>query len=147
MYLAPLRDAQRELDSASRNRLVFIIEQLTRPDQAKVGLDTLAEHKMLTDTTEGIQGHVDALTQPVRNQTVGLADHNLRRLARSLRLKMAEEGIDPTDLAESGLGYANLLFIATVILQLEHAQDAELTLFLVEEPEAHLHPQAPGHSS
>lgn len=36
---------------------------------------------------------------------------------------------------------ANLLFIATVILELENAQDAELTLFLVEEPEAHLHPQ------
>ena len=150
VYLAPLRDAQRELDSASGNRLAFIIEQLTRPDQrndfleqAKVGLDKLTEHKMLTDTTKGIQGHVGALTQPVRNQTVGLgfADHNLRRLARSLRLKMAEEGIDPSDLAESGLGYANLLFIATVILELEHAQDAELTLFLVEEPEAHLHPQ------
>ena len=83
------------------------------------------------------------LTHPVRNQTVGLGfqDHNLRRLARNLRLKMAEEGIDPADLAESGLGYANLLFIATVILELQRAQDAELTLFLVEEPEAHLHPQ------
>ena len=42
---------------------------------------------------------------------------------------------------------ANLLFIATVILELENAQDAELTLFLVEEPEAHLHPPTPGRSS
>ena len=98
---------------------------------------------MLSDTAEGIQGHVGPLTQPVRSQTVGLGfqDHSLRRLARNLRLKMAEEGIDPADLAESGLGYANLLFIATVILELQRAQDAELTLFLVEEPEAHLHPQ------
>ena len=31
VYLAPLRDAQRELDSASGNRLAFIIEQLTEP--------------------------------------------------------------------------------------------------------------------
>ena len=54
---------------------------------------------------------------------------------------MGEHGIDPTDLAESGLGYANLLFVATVVLELEKALEAELTLFLVEEPEAHLHPQ------
>ena len=54
---------------------------------------------------------------------------------------MAEHGIDPADLAESGLGYANLLFIATVIMELQNAHEAELTLFLVEEPEAHLHPQ------
>ncbi len=31
VYLAPLRDAQRELDSASGSRLAFIIEQLTEP--------------------------------------------------------------------------------------------------------------------
>ena len=54
---------------------------------------------------------------------------------------MAEYGIEPADLTESGLGYANLLFIATVVLELRHANEAELTLFLVEEPEAHLHPQ------
>ena len=31
VYLAPLRDAQRELDSANGSRLAFIIEQLTDP--------------------------------------------------------------------------------------------------------------------
>ena len=150
VYLAPLRDAQRELDSANGNRLAFIIEQLTEPteradflEQANASLGKLGDHPMLKHTTGGIQGHIGPLTDPVRSQTVRLSfqDHNLRRLARSLRLKMAEEGIEPTNLAESGLGYANLIFIATVILELQHAKDAELTLFLVEEPEAHLHPQ------
>ena len=54
---------------------------------------------------------------------------------------MAGVGLSPSDLAGSGLGYANLLFIATVVLQLVHAEDSDLTLLLVEEPEAHLHPQ------
>jgi putative ATP-dependent endonuclease of OLD family len=54
---------------------------------------------------------------------------------------MAEHGVEPADLASSGLGYANLLFMATVILELQNAKHSELTLFLVEEPEAHLHPQ------
>ena len=103
----------------------------------------LGEHDVVTTTAGRIQRHVSALTDPVRSQNVKLdfQDYDLGRLTRSLRLKMAEHGIDPADLAESGLGYANLLFIATVVMELQHARDAELTLFLVEEPEAHLHPQ------
>ena len=150
VYLAPLRDAQRELDSASGSRLAFIIEQLAKAAdrdsflaEANTAFDNLAGHDVLTDTAKGIQEHVTALTEPVRGQNVRLdfKTYELRQLTRSLRLKMAEHGIDPRDLAESGLGYANLLFIATVVLELQNAQEAELTLFLVEEPEAHLHPQ------
>ena len=127
-----------------------IIEQLTdradRDDflaEANERLGQLTEHQVVTKTADSIRGHVKELTDAVRGQDVKLdmRDYELRRLARSLRLKMAEHGIEPTDLSESGLGYANLLFIATVVLELRYAQDAELTLFLVEEPEAHLHPQ------
>jgi putative ATP-dependent endonuclease of OLD family len=122
VYLAPLRDAQRELDSASGSRLAFIIEQLTDPADrekflaiANESLGTLAGHDVVTKTAGGIQDHVTALTEPVRGQDVrlGFEDYELRRLARGLRLKMAEHGIEPADLTESGLGYANLLFIAT----------------------------------
>jgi putative ATP-dependent endonuclease of the OLD family len=150
VYLAPLRDAQRELDSASGSRLATIIEHLTdRADRddflaaANERLGQLTEHPVVTKTADSIRGHVKELTAAVRGQDVKLdmRDYELRRLARSLRLKMAEHGVEPTDLSESGLGYANLLFIATVVLELRYAQDAELTLFLVEEPEAHLHPQ------
>jgi putative ATP-dependent endonuclease of OLD family len=154
VYLAPLRDAQRELDSANGSRLAFIIEQLTsREDRDKFLADAnqaigdLATHDVLAHEQNGvqrrIQEHVTALTDPVRGQNVKLdiKTYNLRQLCRSLRLKMAEHGIEPADLTETGLGYANLLFIATVVLELQNAREAELTLFLVEEPEAHLHPQ------
>jgi putative ATP-dependent endonuclease of OLD family len=150
VYLAPLRDAQRELDSANGSRLAIIIEQLTDRKQldefmqlAKEKSRDLAKHPVVTTTRDQIQKHVTDLTEPVRGQDVklGFEEHELRRLARSLRLKMAEHDIEPTDLTDSGLGYANLLFIATVVLELRNAQEAELTLFLVEEPEAHLHPQ------
>ena len=153
VYLAPLRDAQRELDSANGSRLAIIIEQLTdrklRDEFLQLANEKsqeLAEHPVVTTTRDRIQEHVTDLTEPVRGQDVklGFEEHELRRLARSLRLKMAEHDIEPTDLTESGLGYANLLFIATVVLELRNAQEAELTLFLVEEPEAHLHPAAAG---
>lgn len=150
VYLAPLRDAQRELDSASGNRLTMIMRHLVEKDQqehfvltAKENLDALAGHEAVTKTNERIQTHLTGLTSAVRGQKVGMGfdQPELHRLARSLRLKMAERDIDLADLSTSGLGYANLLFLATVVLELQHAQQSELTLFLVEEPEAHLHPQ------
>lgn len=150
VYLAPLRDAQRELDSAHGGRLLRIIETLFDKGErerfaatANKQLADLNTDPVLKGAVEQIQVHLSRLTDPVRGQRAGVtfADQRLDRLVRSLRLKMGEHGIDPANLAESGLGYANLLYIATVILELRAAPDAELTLFLVEEPEAHLHPQ------
>ncbi|MEV5411047.1 AAA family ATPase [Thermopolyspora sp. NPDC052614] len=150
VYLAPLRDAQRELDSADGNRLAAIIEFLTGEEDrnrfvedVNKNFKDLGGHEVLQSTGTEIGKHLGEMTRPVRAQNVGVnfEGYELRQLARSLRLKMAEQGIELADLAESGLGYANLLFIATVILELQNAKDAELTLFLVEEPEAHLHPQ------
>ena len=150
VYLAPLRDAKRELDSATGNRMALIIKYLTSEadrtdflDQAIDGLRKLEEHDVITGTRKRLQEHVSDLTDPVRGQVIGLSfrDVRLQRLARGLRLKMAEHGVDLADIEDSGLGYANLLYMASVIIELRNAQDAELTLFLVEEPEAHLHPQ------
>ena len=110
--------------------------------QAKSQLDKLADHDVVKTIRTGIQLHLTGLTAPAREQSVGAGfdPPELTRLARSLRLKMAESGLDLADLGDSGLG-ANLLFLATVILELQNATESELTLFLVEEPEAHLHPQ------
>jgi putative ATP-dependent endonuclease of OLD family len=68
-------------------------------------------------------------------------DEKLIDIARDLRFKLADHGIAPEDLRYSGHGYANLLYIATIAVELEKVSNADLTLFLVEEPEAHLHPQ------
>lgn len=150
VYLAPLRDAQRELDSPEAGRLLSVIELLTTKDQrdnllekANTNLKELQEHEAITGPTAQIKGHILGLTSPVREQQVDaqFTGFRLRQLVRSLRIKMSEAGFDLADLSESGLGYANLLFVATVLLELQNAKDAELTLFLVEEPEAHLHPQ------
>jgi AAA ATPase domain len=49
--------------------------------------------------------------------------------------------IAPLQLAENGLGYNNLLYMAVRLSALAEDTDAELRVLLVEEPEAHLHPQ------
>jgi putative ATP-dependent endonuclease of OLD family len=150
VYLAPLRDAERELNSSDGRRLTQIIEYMFASHEreefvefANEKLKAVGAHEIPRKVMEGVQEHLTQLTEPVRAQTAELqsVEHGLRRLARSLRMKMAESGVELGDLADSGLGYANLLYIATVILELHNAKDVELTLFLVEEPEAHLHPQ------
>ena len=150
VYLAPLRDAQRELDSGSGTRLATIIRHLVPAEQreefvseAQEAMKKLAEHDTITTVNQSLQGHLSGLTDASREQLVaaGFDPPELSRLARSLRLKMAEHDLEFADLASSGLGYTNLLFMATVIVELQNAKDSELTLFLVEEPEAHLHPQ------
>lgn len=150
VYLAPLRDAQRELDSGSGTRLATIIRHLVPPEQredfvaeAQEAMRMLAEHGTISTINASLQDHLSGLTDASREQFVaaGFDPPELTRLARSLRLKMAEHDLEFADLAASGLGYTNLLFMATVIVELQNAKDSELTLFLVEEPEAHLHPQ------
>ena len=65
----------------------------------------------------------------------------LADVARDLRFRLADLDMEPEDIRSSGLGYANLLYMATVVVELAKARESDLTLFLVEEPEAHLHAQ------
>ncbi|MBU8900775.1 AAA family ATPase [Corallococcus sp. M34] len=76
------------------------------------------------------------------------AEPNFERIARGLRLLFAERhggtsgGMSAlADLDRNGLGYNNLLYVGTVLAELENLTNAALSLLLVEEPEAHLHPQ------
>lgn len=150
VYLEPLRDAQRELDSGNGRRLSAVMEFLLTDkekteliDKSSEKQSELAQEPGLVKVSSAIQGHLSSLTDPVLEQTSDLQfdSPTIENLARGLRLKMGDAGIDPGDLAETGLGYANLLFMSTILIELQNSKDADLTILLVEEPEAHLHPQ------
>lgn len=66
-------------------------------------------------------------------------DSTLVRLYKELIIKIQETNLA---LKQNGLGYNNLLSMATTLGDLEKKpSDEEISIFLVEEPEAHLHPQ------
>jgi putative ATP-dependent endonuclease of the OLD family len=147
VYLPPLRDAKRALASGNPTRIYALLNHFLGGEDP----DALAK-RLGRDATEPILGKVDgavgtglsALTAGVRRQVASLGfanDEKLIDIARDLRFKLADHGIAPEDLRYSGHGYANLLYMATIAVELEKVSNADLTLFLVEEPEAHLHPQ------
>lgn len=149
VYLPPLRDAQKVLGSGSATHIVSLLKHFIgdNEEHKKEFLKHVKRegnpHDVLKDINIQIEYALDSLTNGVRPQTASLNFHaeELFDVARDLRFRLADVGFDPEEIRSSGLGYANLLYMATVIVELTKAREADLTLFLVEEPEAHLHTQ------
>ena len=147
VYLPPLRDAKRALASGNPTRIMALLNHFVGEDSASDIVKHLARpstHPVLTRVDEAVAKGLSALTSGVRPQAASLgfsSQEDLIEIARDLRFKLADHGVHPEDLRYSGHGYANLLFMATIAVELESVSKSDLTLFLVEEPEAHLHPQ------
>ncbi|XEU21861.1 AAA family ATPase [Tistrella mobilis] len=147
VYLPPLRDAKRALASGNPTRIYALLNHFLEggnPEALAKTLQRGAESEILDKVRGAVEGGLSALTAGVRRQAASLGfanDEKLIDIARDLRFKLSDHGIEPEDLRYSGHGYANLLYMATIAVELEKVNDADLTLFLVEEPEAHLHPQ------
>ncbi|XVQ85352.1 AAA family ATPase [Microbispora siamensis] len=152
VHMPALRDAVRELGEGGSTRLRIILEAL------------LGSKDAVTEFVERIHGHLsqvtkdvalvnlrDQVVEPLGDITAGAhrqrtellpSDSNLASITRSLRMMLGDATATELDpVRSSGLGYANILYIATVLAELEAARESDLTLLLVEEPEAHLHPQ------
>jgi len=159
VYLGALRDAERDLSPSRGNRLGQLFTKLER-DQAKqtqyagdlqkkldedhnwVNLRRKAETK--------IKAHLDEVSFENSKHDVEIAFVPLefRRIVESLQMRLRRPaGSAPTrvfEIDQNGLGYNNLLYIATVLGDLVERKNAEPETYvalLIEEPEAHLHPQ------
>ncbi len=147
VYLPPLRDAKRALASGNPTRIMALLNHflgdVSAVDLAR-DLARQTDHAVLSKVDQAVGKGLTALTAGVRPQAAALgfaSQEALVDIARDLRFKLADHGVHPEDLRYSGHGYANLLFMATIAVELEKVRKSDLTLFLVEEPEAHLHPQ------
>ena len=147
VYLPPLRDAHQALGTGSGTRVMALLRHFLPKDQEPdfvAGVRRADDRpEILTTMNAEIGTALGMLTNGVRPQTAALdfGAETLLDVARDLRFRLADSGLLPEDIRASGLGYSNLLYMATVVVELAKAKEADLTIFLVEEPEAHLHPQ------
>jgi putative ATP-dependent endonuclease of OLD family len=148
-YLPPLRDAGSDLQPGRSNRLGRLLQTLT-PNQADrdrlVGVAQAANKKLREDpqvekAVALVQGVLDEMTRTGHRQEsdIAFADADFNALVRQLLARLGET--KARELAESGLGYQNLLYMAVLLAHLTEVDPLPLHLLLVEEPEAHLHPQ------
>ena len=163
-YLKPLRDAETELSSGRASRLSQI---LSSSKEVKIGMDAILS--IIAEANEGLLADDAALKEAAENiqnnylhelifdqdkeslgafiDIAGVREEELGDLpdnAKRRHLRSVLEGLSlalTKDRRLHGLGYHNLLFMGAELLLLEQEAENEFPLLLIEEPEAHLHPQ------
>lgn len=74
---------------------------------------------------------------------IGLTKPSFSSIVRDLGMLLTDDYVSEMELRKNGLGLNNLLYIAMLLETFERKRATdEIPLLLVEEPEAHLHPQA-----
>jgi putative ATP-dependent endonuclease of the OLD family len=170
-YLRPLRDAEREMSPGSGSRLSQVMNSfpgiqvgdefdVASPpkdiaEARGLSLSAMAEYfRHLVNQHSGVNeaqqvindGYLSQLAlsgEKLRGRInythAGTESARLRQILERLKLDLFESEVG-TGKGQYGLGSNNLLFMACELLLL--GKDLEgLPLLLVEEPEAHLHPQ------
>ncbi|MGU3462293.1 ATP-dependent nuclease [Bacillus sp. D48C] len=145
-YLKPLRDADVELNSGKKSRIAQIIKSLKEFSSSEE-----VEHKKIIDEFQNafdnlktvleepvlkkVKSTVDEFFNERNKRTPEIRSNNMTfvEILRKLELSIGEVG--------TGLGSSNLLFIAAELLLLSEGEIGP-KLALIEEVEAHIHPQA-----
>lgn len=158
-YLRPLRDAEAELSGGRGSRLAQVLnaaESFRNTAHVDNLLNAVIEANVAILANPGIAHSLTRISDQLKGldfantplnpiiEIVGGTDlAALGPIERKQMLRAVLERlqllIDQNERLQ-GLGYSNLLFMATELLLLEQEQD-DFPMLLIEEPEAHLHPQ------
>ena len=154
-YLKPLRDAEQELAARKGSRLsqILLANKEIRNEEGskdagsipmiiKEANTRVRNHPLLLGQEENLNENYLSnfkLGNDAIKASMNISDPTLKGILEHLELTL--EGNVPDVSLKHGLGFNNLLFMAAEMLLLASENSPELPLMLIEEPEAHLHPQ------
>jgi putative ATP-dependent endonuclease of the OLD family len=145
VYLPPLRDASQGLKPGRTSQLARLLQLLADEkgiegiDKALQELDKeLKTHLPIVNTQKAIDTrHKTMLGEHLAQLLdVGLSASDFKSLKSRLSLV-----VDAFEIEQNGLGFNNLIYMAVVLSELTTNPDSCYRGLIVEEPEAHLHPQ------
>ena len=160
IYLPPLRDAESKLSAGKRSRIAALLKKQYGEDAIPLVETVKRFNDSIVQGEEGRDSGVSIVQRAINKKI----DESLgKQLGQSINLQFTETSFNKIvenirmvffpgsgetdiikfrDLATNSLGYNNLLYIATVLSELELVKESDVfTVLLIEEPEAHLHPQ------
>lgn len=164
IYLPPLRDAEDKLKAYKGSRLARLLKNLKKnenPDElhplekkfAAFNKDLLRDES-IKSANKSIQDNLLKSVGQVFGQdaSIQFSEINFDRIVE--RLKLLFYPLPSTggavrelnmfrELEENSLGFNNILYLATILAELEGLEGSKTShkVLLIEEPEAHLHPQ------
>ena len=167
IYLPPLRDAESRLTEGKYSRLARLLKKTHKKEieesRAKGELHPLEKDvhdfnmKLSGDPSKPISLANDQIRKKLQeamgnvfgqSTLIQFSESKFNRIVENLHLLFYHNVTPPEEknsyrsLEENSLGYNNLLYLATVLAELTTTVDEDsLKLLLIEEPEAHLHPQ------
>lgn len=146
IYLQPLRDPQQGLKPGRMSQISKLIQNMMPDKEARKALveqltaidEVLAKKDPISSTNAAVSTKHESMLGKVLAQVLkfDLTSSDFNRFAA--RVGMAVGG---RDVEQNGLGFNNLIYMAVVLSELSFNKTASYCGLLVEEPEAHLHPQ------
>lgn len=147
VYLPPLRDASKGLKPGYQSQLARLLRLIADGDQK--GKEKVEEElRSFDDSIKGLgpikkaqkaisQRHQKMLgNQFSQTLDLGISGADFKRLSSRLALQ-----IDKFEVEQNGLGFNNLIYMAVVLSEMIQDKSVVYRGLIVEEPEAHLHPQ------
>lgn len=153
-FLPALRDVESDLRQFRNSPLARLIEamEIDPAEQEKL-LDALrkaneeiAEAKSIDEIATAIDTSFNSVTGPAFSMDVGLglAEPSFQAIVRALRVLLTNSAMENFDPSSNGLGLNNILYVSILFEYFAKRiakKKSAGQIILLEEPEAHLHPQ------